>query len=118
MKRKSRPVRRAPPGRPVELAIETLGARGDGVAQLDGEAVFVAATLPGDRVVARLEGRRGEGLAASLIEVLEPAPLRVAARCPHWGRCGGCSLQHFDDAACAVWKREVLVEALGRAGFD
>lgn len=119
MRRKPpRPVRRAPSGRPIELTIEGLGARGDGVARLDGESVFVAATLPGDRVVARLEGRRGDGLAASLIEVLEPGPGRVAPRCPHWGSCGGCGLQHFDDTACALWKRDILAEALGRAGFD
>ncbi|CAA7615834.1 class I SAM-dependent RNA methyltransferase [Magnetospirillum sp. SS-4] len=108
----------APPALTVELDIESIGARGDGIGHLDGEAVFVPFTVAGDRVLARVESRRGDGLAASLIEVLDPGADRVEAPCPHYRRCGGCSLQHLDDGAYADWKRDLLLTQLARHGFD
>ena len=114
----NRKGRATPPAvRTVELEIESVGARGDGQARLDGEPVFVPFTAAGDTVLARIESRRGDGLAASLIEVLEPGPDRVAPPCPHYGRCGGCNLQHLDDAAYAEWKRDLLVTQLARQGL-
>jgi len=108
--------RQAPVLRAVEVVIDEIGARGDGVARLLGDLVFVPFTVPGDRVVARVEGKRGDGLAAALIEVLDPGPGRVAPPCPHFGRCGGCSLQHMDPALYAGWKRDLLVAQLARGG--
>ena len=113
--RKGRPT--PPAARTVELRIDAVGARGDGQARLDGEAVFVPFTVAGDTVLARIESRRGDGLAASLVEVLEPGPGRVAPPCPHYGRCGGCSLQHLDDASYAGWKRDLLITQLARQGL-
>lgn len=116
-----RPVTRKPPAfrtRSVELDILAIGARGDGLAKLDGENVFVPLSLQGDRVVARLEGRRGDGLTASLIELITAGPSRQEPPCPLFGRCGGCSLQHVSDAALTDWKRERLVTAMTRAEFD
>lgn len=107
----------APPPRAVEVDIDEIGARGDGVARLNGELVFVPFTVPGDKVVARVEGRRGEGLAAALVEVLVPGPGRAESACPHFARCGGCSLQHVDDGLYAEWKRGLLATQLARAGL-
>ncbi|RAU21707.1 class I SAM-dependent RNA methyltransferase [Paramagnetospirillum kuznetsovii] len=114
----ARKSRAAPPAaRTVALVIDEIGARGDGVARLDGEAVFVPFTVSGDRVVARVESRRGDGLAAVLIEVMEPGPDRVEPPCPHFGRCGGCGLQHLADDAYAAWKLDLLAVPLARHGF-
>jgi 23S rRNA (uracil1939-C5)-methyltransferase len=103
------------PPRMAELVIEQIGARGDGIARLDGEAVFVPGTVAGDRVLARIEGKRGDGLGAALVEVLVPGESRVAPPCPHYGRCGGCTLQHVSDGAYEEWKRGLLLAALHRA---
>jgi hypothetical protein len=43
----------------VEVAIEAVGARGDGIGRLGGERVYVPLALPGDRLRVRLEARRG-----------------------------------------------------------
>lgn len=113
----ARAAHRAPPPRTVELEIELVGARGDGIARLDGETVFVPFTVSGDRVLARVEGKRGEGLTASLIEVMEPGPGRAEPACSHYARCGGCSLQHLDDGLYAEWKRDLLLTQLARQGL-
>ncbi|BAE49132.1 class I SAM-dependent RNA methyltransferase [Paramagnetospirillum magneticum] len=112
-----RPARNPAPSRTVELTVDQVGARGDGIARLDGETVFVPFTVAGDRVLARVEGKRGDGLTAALIEVLEPGPGRATPPCAHYGRCGGCSLQHLDDALYAEWKRDLLVTQLARQGL-
>ncbi len=112
--------RKPPPfrTRTVDLDILAIGARGDGLAKFDGEQVFVPLTAPGDRIVARLEGRRADGFTASMAELVTPGPTRRDAPCPLFGQCGGCNLQHITDEALTDWKRERLVTALTRVEFD
>lgn len=103
----------------LQLDVTRIGAGGDGLARLpDGRPCFVAGALPGERVLARLLGRRGDGQAAIAEDILAPSPERVAPPCPHVAQgCGGCSVQHWAPAAQAAWKRDRLREALDRAGF-
>ena len=116
--RSRRPKSHAPVApRTVELDIDSVGARGDGLARLDGETVFVPFTVAGDRVLARIEGRRGDGLTAALAEVLVAGPGRQEPPCAHYSRCGGCSLQHLDDDLYVDWKRGLLLTQLARHGF-
>lgn len=111
-------ARRAPPlPHILEVDILALGARGDGLAKHGEETVFVPYSVPGDRLTVRVEGRRGDGLAATPVQVLHPGPARRQPPCAHFGHCGGCSLQHVDDAVYASWKRGLLVDPLVRAGF-
>ena len=67
----------------VELAVERIGARGDGIAQYRGEPVFVPFTVPGDRIRARLGARRHGGREGFVVERLASGPGRAAAR---WGQ--------------------------------
>jgi len=97
-------------GAPVELEIGRIGAQGDGVA--DG-GVFVPLTLPGERVRARIEGDRGE-----LIEILRASPERIAPVSPHYGECGGCSLQHWAHGPYLAWKAEQVRLALTRERIE
>ena len=102
----------------IELTIERIGGRGDGIADHRGRPVYVPFTVPGDTVRARLEGRRGDGHAATLLEILAPGPHRQAPACGHFGVCGGCALQHLDDPAYRAWKQGRVRGALDRVGLD
>jgi len=113
MRRKARPGG----GRQAEIAIESLGGRGDGLGELDGRPVFVAQALPGDRVRVRLTGQRAGGFKAEPIEWLETGPGRVEPPCRHYGPCGGCAVQHLEAARYQGWKRDLVVQALGRRGL-
>jgi 23S rRNA (uracil1939-C5)-methyltransferase len=99
-----------------EVAIEAIGARGDGVARLGAARIFVPFAVPGDRLRVRITGRRGDGLVGAADEWLEQAP-RAAPPCPHFGTCGGCQLQHLPLAQYAIWKREQVVAALAQRGL-
>ncbi len=98
------------------LLIESLAHDGRGVARVDGKAVFVAGALPGERVKARPLKRHHRFDEAVATEVLEPAPGRVAPRCPHFGVCGGCAMQHLDEARQLEIKRLHVEEQLTRIG--
>ncbi len=104
-------------GRQAELVVETLGAKGDGIATVDGRPLFLAQTVPGDRVLARVTGERGGAFKGEVIELLQPGPNRADPPCPFFGPCGGCALQHFEDQAYAAWKAEQLTIALQRKGL-
>lgn len=95
------------------LQIEKLGAQGDGVAQTARGPVFVPFALPGETVTVEMKGQR-----ARLISVEEASSLRVPPKSPHFGTCGGCSIQHLADDAYAAWKREKVVRALETAGIS
>ncbi len=104
---------------PVEVTIARLGAQGDGVAATDAGTPFhVALAAPGDRLLVRpVAGGRGAASRAVIIERLEDGPDRQAPPCPHFGACGGCSVQHVADAPYAEWKRGLVIEALARRGL-
>lgn len=101
----------------VEVAVESLAAGGDGVAHLpDGRVLFVPFAAPGDRLRVRLErvhARRAHGRIDAL---LEPGPGRVEPPCPVFGRCGGCTWQHLDEATQRDARRGILRDALQRIG--
>jgi 23S rRNA (uracil1939-C5)-methyltransferase len=105
-----------PPTAPETAVIESLDHEGRGVTHVDGKAVFVDGALPGERVVFSRVRRRRRHDEAVTVEVLQPAPQRVAPRCRHFGVCGGCSLQHLDHAAQLAAKGRVVAEALARIG--
>jgi 23S rRNA (uracil1939-C5)-methyltransferase len=98
---------------PERVLIERLGARADGVAHVDGRAVYVPHVLPGETVLVEPEGSR-----ASLVAVESPSPDRVEPFCPYFSRCGGCLTQHIAAPTYAAWKRGLLLQALSQAGLD
>lgn len=84
-----------------------MGQLGEGVASLAGKPVFIPYVLPGEAITARIDGTR------AMLDTLEtPSAERIAAFCPHFGRCGGCALQHWNETAYRAWKRGLLVTAL------
>jgi 23S rRNA (uracil1939-C5)-methyltransferase len=102
----------------VELEVERLGARGDGIAEHEGEPVFLPFTAPGDRVRARLGVRRSGGREGRVVEWLAAGPGRHEPPCRHFGDCGGCALQHLDPASYRAAKLSALYAALGRVKID
>lgn len=97
----------------VELTIERVGVRGDGIGTWRGEPVFIPFTAPGDVVRAVLGQKRGDGRSAELREIVAPGA-RANPPCAHFGTCGGCALQHLDDASYVAAKLQWLDAALAQ----
>lgn len=117
-RRQPRPAADLPPVEAVEstLEITRLAHGGQGVAHLDGLAVFVPRTLPGDVVDVRLIERRKRYARAELLALREASPLRVPAPCPLYERCGGCHLQHLGYDDQLVNKTQQVRDCLTRIG--
>ena len=102
---------------PFQLQILDLSHDGRGVARRDdGKAVFVAGALPGETVVVEQTARSRHFDEARTLEVLDASPDRVQPRCPHFGTCGGCVLQHLAEDRQIVAKQRVLLDNLERIG--
>jgi 23S rRNA (uracil1939-C5)-methyltransferase len=96
------------------LRIDALAYGGSGVGRLEGKAVFVPLTAPGDRIRCRIVQDRKRYAEAEMVELLEAAPQRRAPPCPVFGDCGGCQWQHLPYEEQCNWKERIFAESLQR----
>ncbi|MDM3871890.1 23S rRNA (uracil(1939)-C(5))-methyltransferase RlmD [Porticoccus sp. W117] len=101
---------------PVEVDIVDLNHDGQGVCRHQGRTLFVSGALPGERVLARYRQRRGKFDVAIAQQLISPSEQRVKPGCRHFGRCGGCQLQHLDGGAQRHHKQQLLLDTLQRIG--
>ncbi len=90
-----------------DVTIDRLGHLGDGIVELNGDDVYIPYTAPGDRVRIGRSGKRGK-----LLSMVEAGPHRAPPVCPHFGECGGCSVQHLEADLYRSWKVGRLETAL------
>jgi 23S rRNA (uracil1939-C5)-methyltransferase len=100
----------------VEAEIIDLTHDGQGVADVGGRRIFVAGTLPAERVVIAPRKARRRFQEAELLSIVAPAPDRVVPACEYFGRCGGCALQHLAYEAQVRFKQRAVGETLARIG--
>jgi len=105
----------APSINPI-VEIESLDHEGHGVARLNGKVVFVDGALTGERAEISIFRKHPKYDSANTVSVLKTSAQRAIPRCPHFGRCGGCSLQHLEPSAQVAVKQRVLEENLARIG--
>jgi 23S rRNA (uracil1939-C5)-methyltransferase len=101
---------------PTLVHVASLDQEGRGIARVEGKAVFVEGALPGERVTIRVTKRKPTYELAQVEQIVRASPGRVAPRCPHFGVCGGCSLQHLDAGAQVAAKQRTLEDALWHLG--
>ncbi len=100
----------------MDVTIEKLIYGGEGLAHHDGSTVFVPFVLPAERVAVQAVEQKKKFVRGRVERILQSAPERVAARCPHFGVCGGCDYQHIPYEAQLKFKAEILRETLRRIG--
>ena len=109
----------APEGPPqrLTLELERPGHQGEAVGRRDdGKIVLAAYGIAGERVVVEVREEHPTYVIAEVVEVLRSSPERVQPRCPHFGACGGCQLQHISYEEQGRIKRNVLTDQLRRIG--
>lgn len=84
----------------VGESVLRVAAKGDGVT---GSGRHVPLAAPGDTLLA-------DG-------TLTPGPHRVTPPCRHFPRCGGCQLQHLDEASLASFVRDRVAHAAAGQGL-
>jgi 23S rRNA (uracil1939-C5)-methyltransferase len=107
---------------PQTLVIQHLNEDGRGMAQWPeghaqaGKNVSVFGALPGETVSVQQTARSREADQARTLDVLQASADRVTPRCPHFGVCGGCVLQHLQENQQIAYKQHWLMEALQASG--
>jgi 23S rRNA (uracil1939-C5)-methyltransferase len=96
--------------------IESLDHEARGITRQEGKAIFVDGALPGETVEYASFRRKPNYELAHLVNVLKPSNARVEPRCPHFGICGGCAMQHMDPSAQVAAKQRVLEDGLWHIG--
>ncbi|MFW8564599.1 23S rRNA (uracil(1939)-C(5))-methyltransferase RlmD [Orrella sp. 11846] len=103
------------PPRELIVQIDSLDAKGQGVGREEGKMVFAEDALPGEVVRARSLRNKTNYRMVRTLEVLKSSTLRTRPRCPHYGVCGGCALQHMEASAQVAHKQRMLEEAFESA---
>lgn len=116
----ARKQRRKPKWEPEHGVVGELDRQGRAVVPA-GEggrprAAHVDGALAGETIELLRTEREGPIDAARVLTVLEPSPLRVDAKCRHYGLCGGCSWMHMEPNAQIAFKQRVLLEDFERYG--
>ena len=102
-------------GEPVQLRIIKMVQGGGGMARLpDGRVCFVQGGLPGELCEVELTFQKKDFTRGRVVKVVEPSLDRVIPKCPLYGKCGGCSLQHLDSAKQAKYMEQVERENFRR----
>ena len=96
--------------------IESLDHEARGVTRLEGKTIFVDGALPGERVEFVSYRKKPTYENARVERVLKPSADRVKPHCPHFGVCGGCSMQHLSAPAQVAAKQRVLETSLWHLG--
>jgi len=97
-------------------SIESLDQEGRGVAHVDGKTIFIDGALPNEKVTFQSHRIKPSYEVANVVEVFKQSNQRVTPKCPHFGLCGGCKLQHMDANAQVAAKQRLLENDLWHIG--
>lgn len=111
--RKPRGVQNSPL---VEAHIESLTLEGQGVARIDGKAVFIEGALPGETVAFRYTSYKQKHDEGKVETLLVPSSERVEPKCAHFGVCGACTWQHIALDAQIQHKQQAMLNNLKHIG--
>ena len=96
------------------LTVKRLGINGEGIAYYKRKAVFIPNAIPGEIVEAKITKDTENYSYASLCKIKEMSPERVKPRCPYYGKCGGCQLEHISYPYQLELKKELVVESFSK----
>ena len=98
------------------VQITGMTAEGEGVARIEGEAVFIPGAIPGETCRVRIVNI-GKACAHGVLEKVEVTSAhRVRPSCPYFEKCGGCTFWHMDYEMELQCKRQRVYDALTRIG--
>ena len=101
-----------------EAVVTDYTAEGQGVAHVEGCAVFLPNAIAGERYRIRIEKAQKTWAAGKIVEVLERSPHRMNRECPVAKRCGGCDFWHMDYEEETRLKAERVRQTLNRIGGE
>jgi 23S rRNA (uracil1939-C5)-methyltransferase len=96
--------------------VESVDLEGQGIARDEGKVLFISGALAGECVDLEVLRERPSYAKARAVRWHRMSPDRVTPACPHFGVCGGCSMQHASAAAQIAIKQRALEDAFWHIG--
>jgi 23S rRNA (uracil1939-C5)-methyltransferase len=100
----------------LTATIDGYGSSGEGVAHIDGRAVFVSGAIRGETCKIRILKATNAAVFAKVEELIVSSPHRIEPDCPHFRLCGGCDFLHMDYGEEVRCKQKRVEDALMRIG--
>ncbi len=100
----------------TEAHIDALDHEGHGICRVEGKVTFVDGALPGETAEISVFRKHPKYDSANATRILKSSSQRATPKCVHYGRCGGCVLQHLEVSAQVAAKQRILEENLQRIG--
>ena len=97
----------------IRVKIDHIGAQGDGIVTRPNGPLYVPFSVDGDDLEVKTKGNHGR-----IRHIHVRSPERTEPICKHFGRCGGCALQHVSRDYYTGWKQAQVRSALSHRGFD
>jgi len=113
VKQKDYPVYK---GQVLDVDIVGYTSEGQGVARVEGLAVFVAGAICGERVKIRIAHLGHTAAYGDILEIIEKSPARIVPACPYETDCGGCVFHHMTYEEELRAKAQRVSDALTRLG--
>ena len=101
-----------------EASVTDYTAEGQGVAHIDGCAVFIPNSIAGEVYKVRIEVAKKNWAAGKIVEIIEKSPHRCNRECPVAKLCGGCDFWHMDYVEETRLKAERVKNCLNRLGGE
>ena len=101
-----------------EAVVTDYTSEGQGVAHIDGCAVFIPNSIAGEVYKVRIEVAKKNWAAGKIVEIIEKSPHRVNRECPVAKLCGGCDFWHMDYDEESRLKAERVRNCLNRLGGE
>ncbi len=105
-------------GKIYEAVICDYTAEGQGVAKIEGCAVFIPNAIVGETCAVHIEKAQKTWAAGKIVEILEKSPHRVQRQCPISSSCGGCDFWHMDYTEETRLKAQRVLDCLNRMGGE
>jgi 23S rRNA (uracil1939-C5)-methyltransferase len=99
-----------------QAIIQDLSHDGRGIAKIEGKVVFIEGALPQEEVEFSYIKQKKDYDEAKLISIKTTSPYRVDPKCPHFGVCGGCSLQHLSAEGQVRFKQDHWLQLMAKMG--
>ena len=98
------------------VTITGVAAEGKALVRINDIVTFVPNCVPGDVVDLQIIRKKHSFMEAKVVRLVTPSPVRCAARCPHFGVCGGCKWQILPYPEQLKYKQQQIADNLTRIG--
>ena len=100
-----------------EYLVEIIdnGFQGEGIAKIDGMAVFIPGAIKGEKVKIKILKVTSSHAFGKILEIVEKASCRIESDCDTYSRCGGCVMRHINYDDTIVMKKNAVESTLKKA---